>query len=63
MTKVGPNTLILTGNSTYSGNTTINGGTLTVSGPGTLGFSNNYSGNIVFNNGSEFNYAGAAPRP
>ncbi|WP_449235455.1 Ig-like domain-containing protein [Azospirillum doebereinerae] len=37
LVKTGSGTLTLTGNSTYTGSTTISGGTLTVSGSGTVG--------------------------
>ena len=37
LVKLGPNSLILTGVNTYSGGTTVNGGTLQASGAGTFG--------------------------
>ena len=50
MTKSGSGTLILNGNNTYTGGTTINAGTLEVASTGLLS-GGNYSANIV-NNGS-----------
>ena len=37
MTKTGPGTMVLTANSTYSGTTTVSGGTLTTTATGSIG--------------------------
>lgn len=41
LTKVGPNTLILSGANTYTGNTTVSSGTLEISNGGTINSNNN----------------------
>ena len=46
LTKIGAGTLTLSGTNTYTGGTIINGGTLVVDGPQSLGF-----GNVILNNG------------
>jgi fibronectin-binding autotransporter adhesin len=51
LTKLGPNTLILTGSNLYTGSTTISGGTLQLSGSATLGSGATYVPAIV-NNGA-----------
>ena len=48
MTKVGPNTLVLTGVNTYPGDTVVSGGTLQL-GDGTAGDDGTLAGNIVNN--------------
>jgi autotransporter-associated beta strand protein len=50
LTKSGPGTLTLNNTCNYSGNTTINGGTLTIADPASLG-TGSYAGNIN-NNGT-----------
>ena len=47
LAKVGGNTLALTGANTYAGGTTISGGTLSISGSGSIG-----SGALTFNGGA-----------
>jgi autotransporter-associated beta strand protein len=47
LTKTGNGILQLSGNNTYSGGTNFNGGTITISGPGSLG-----SGPLTFNGGT-----------
>ena len=47
---------ILSGNNTYSGNTIINSGTLTIGGSGSLQ-NGNYSGQIIINQSSLFQYS------
>ena len=57
LNKIGAGTVTLTNANTYTGNTTINGGTLNLSGSGTLA-SGRYNG-VITNNGL-FNYASSA---
>ena len=57
LAKLGANTLILSGLETYTGNTSIAGGALTIGGVGSLG-SGSYAGMI--SNGGTFNYNSSA---
>ncbi|WP_193760045.1 autotransporter-associated beta strand repeat-containing protein [Azorhizobium caulinodans] len=57
--KIGDGALSLYGANTYTGNTTITAGTLTVGGAGSLG-SGTYAGNISIASGTSFNYASSA---
>ena len=58
LTKSGAGTLRLSGTSTFTGNTTINAGTLEISGAGQLG-SGSYAGTIANNNTFVFNSSSA----
>jgi len=59
LTKNGSNTLALSGNNTYTGDTTINSGTLAITGSGKMG-GGNYTGNIMCNTGGTLLYASSA---
>ena len=61
LTKTGTGTLTLTGANTYTGDTTIDAGTLEIGGAGALGTENpgnNYAGNII--NDGTFEYSSSA---
>ena len=58
VTKTGPGTVILTAANTYTGGTTISGGTLQLGNGGTTG---SIVGNITDNGVLEFNRTDAAP--
>jgi len=57
LTKLGPNTLTLTAANTYTGRTTISGGTLQL-GDGTAGHDGSVAGNIVNNAALVYNLSG-----
>ena len=59
LSKVGAGMVSLAGVNTYSGNTAISGGTLQISGSGSLG-SGSYAGNIAFSNSSTLEYSSSA---
>jgi fibronectin-binding autotransporter adhesin len=59
LTKTGAGNMQLEGTNTYSGNTTVGGGTLTVGGAGQLG-AGNYNGDILISNGATFVQASLA---
>jgi autotransporter-associated beta strand protein len=61
ITKSGNGTLILSGNNTYTGSTTISSGTLQIGNggaPGSVAGNINNSGTLVFNRGLAFTYSG-----
>jgi len=57
LTKLGPNTLTLTAANTYTGLTTVSGGTLQL-GDGTAGHDGSVAGNIVNNSALAYNLSG-----
>jgi fibronectin-binding autotransporter adhesin len=57
LTKMGPNTLTLTGSNTYPGPTTVSGGTLQI-GDGTAGHDGSLAGGIVNNSSVIYNVSG-----
>lgn len=59
LTKTGDGNMVLEGTNTYSGNTTVGAGTLTVGGAGQLG-AGNYNGDMVISNGATFVQASSA---
>ena len=59
LTKTGAGNMVLEGTNTYSGNTTVGAGTLTVGAAGQLG-SGNYNADIVISNGATFVQASSA---
>ncbi|NCV88254.1 MAG: hypothetical protein EBW14_20870, partial [Oxalobacteraceae bacterium] len=59
LTKAGAGTLSLSANNSYTGETTVNAGTLQVSGSGKLG-GGSYSANLTIATGATFNYSSSA---
>ena len=59
ITKEGNGTLVLSADSTYSGNTTINNGDLSIGGSGQLG-NGTYAGALSIASGSTFSYASSS---
>jgi fibronectin-binding autotransporter adhesin len=59
LTKVGSGNMQLEGTNTYTGNTTVGAGTLTLGAAGQLG-SGNYNGDMVISNGATFVQASSA---
>ena len=57
LTGLGPNVLTLGGAETYSGDTTVSGGTLAISAGGSL-YGGTYYGAITINSGAMLNYGG-----
>jgi fibronectin-binding autotransporter adhesin len=63
LTQAGPGTLILTGNNTYSGGTTISAGTLEIGNGGSISGDIVNNAALIFNRSNALTYAGVISAP